>query len=158
MLIRGFDMSKVTDGAQFVLQHPVVIQRTYSYTAASGSEKTVLVLERNESELTKLAEPAVWFAENVRKQIEDARKAAEEARYRNWTDSTGEFSIAAKFIEFKSDQVHLERKDNRKTIEVPISRLSEEDQKWVRDEIKRRRGGERKAAATKSTTKNARGR
>jgi hypothetical protein len=46
VLLRGFDMSKVTDGVQFILPHPITVSGTYSYTAVSGEKKTVLVLER----------------------------------------------------------------------------------------------------------------
>ena len=51
MLIRGLDMSKVTDGVQFILPSPVVIESTYSYTAVTGERKTVLVLECNDRKL-----------------------------------------------------------------------------------------------------------
>ena len=126
MLIRGLDMSKVTDGAEFILQHPVVIQGTYSYAAVSGAEKTVLVLECNGSNLNELAAEAS-------EQAEAARKAAEDALFRNWTDSTGKFSVTAKFIELENGRVHLERRDNKEAIEIPVSRLSKENQEWIRE-------------------------
>ncbi len=68
---------------------------------------------------------------------------------RTWADKTGKFSVAAKFIKLKNSQVHLERKDNGKTIEVPMSRLSKANQEWIRDELKRRLKEKRKAAAKK---------
>ncbi len=37
LLVRGLDMSKVTDGAEFILQQPVWIDSTYDYTAVSGA-------------------------------------------------------------------------------------------------------------------------
>ena len=55
MLIRGLDMSKVTDGVQFILPSPVVIETTYSYQAVNGGRKTVLVLEFSESKLWRQA-------------------------------------------------------------------------------------------------------
>jgi hypothetical protein len=69
LLLRGFDMSKVTDGVQFVLQHPIVIQGTYSYTEA-GTKKTVLVMERDERKLTELL-----AKENAEKVVADAEFA-----------------------------------------------------------------------------------
>ena len=146
MLIRGLDMSKVSDGVQFVLQYPVVIQGTYSYTAVSGARKTVLVLERNDSKLNEIAEAAD-------KRWEDSRKAAEDALFRKWTDSTGKFSVAARFIEFKNARVRLERKDDGKEIDIPMSRLSKEDQEWISDELGRGREEKRKAAAEKAAAK-----
>ena len=47
MLVRGIDTSKATDDIEFILQHPVVIEQTYSYTAVSGAQKTVLILDCN---------------------------------------------------------------------------------------------------------------
>ncbi len=134
MLIRGLDTSKVTDGVEFILQHPVVIQDTYDYTAVSSSQKTVLVLE---------------CGDKFKKRIEAIRKAAEDALFRNWTDSTGKFSVVAKFIEFKKGQVHLKRKGDGKKIEIPMSNLSKKDQKWIRNELKRQMEEKRKAAADK---------
>jgi hypothetical protein len=54
MLVRGLEMSKVTDGVEFVLLHPVVIEKTYSYVAASGAKRTVLVLERDAEKEAKV--------------------------------------------------------------------------------------------------------
>ncbi len=128
VLIRGLDMSKAADGVRFVLQHPFVVQETYSYTTTSGAEKTVIVLECNPAKVKELAD-APWT--------------------RTWTDATGAFSVVAKFIDLKNGQITLERKDNGKSIEVSMARLCEEDQKWVRDELKRRKEEERKEAAEK---------
>ena len=140
MLIRGLDTSKVTDGVEFILQHPVVIQDTYDYTAVSSSQKTVLVLE---------------CGDKFKKRIEAIRKAAEDALFRNWTDSTGKLLVVAKFIEFKKGQVHLERKDGSKLAISPF-RLSKADQKWYRNELKRQMEEKRKAAAKKAAAKKLR--
>ena len=60
-----------------------------------------------------------------------------------WTDSTYKFQVVAKFVEFKNGRVHLERKGDGKKIELPMSRLSKEDQEFIR-EILRRQLKERK--------------
>jgi len=182
-------MSKVTDGAEFILQHPLVILDTFSYTAASGAKRRVLVLERSDSNLKEVAEAyrkAVKAnprlvgnsglveairkgiearrkaeearrkaAEAARRELEAAReahkrlleaarreahrKAAEDALFREWTDSKGKSLVVAKFIEYKSAHVHLERKEDGKRIEIPSTRLSKQDQEWIRDELKRRK-------------------
>ena len=78
------------------------------------------------------------------------KRAATSSPYvvRTWTDATGKFSVKAKFIEFKNSQVHLERREDGKKINLPMARLSKEDQKWIRDEL-RRRFEEKRAAAKK---------
>lgn len=129
VLIRGVDTSKATNGVKFSLFHPVIIQDTYSYTSVSGSGRTVLVLEVNEKKLTEL--------------VEAQRAAAEAALYRVWTDDTGEHTFEGKFLEFSGNAAKLQRKDNGKQIDVPLSRLSQADRDWIRDELKARKDAER---------------
>ena len=108
---------------------------------------------------TSTAAIAEAIAEATRKEAEAAReaaqKAARDALFRNWTDSAGKFSLLAKFIELKSSQVYLERKDDGQTIKVPMSRLSTEDQEWIRNELNRQKEEERKAAAKKAAARKA---
>jgi hypothetical protein len=127
LVLRGFDVAKITDGVQFILQHPLVIRDTYTYTAVSGSKKTVLVLEKNEDKLTEIVESI---------------------EFRTWADKSGKYSLAGKFLGFKNNQVQLIRKDDRKEIEIPLKDLSTEDQKWVRAELKQR--AEKKKAERKN--------
>ena len=47
---------------------------------------------------------------------------------RTWTDSTGEFTIEAEFVALTDGQVKLRRKDG-KVLTLPLSRLSEQDQR-----------------------------
>ena len=101
MLLRGLDMSKVTDGAEFALLHPVLIPKTYTYTTVTGASKTVLVLEVNDEAIDKLGSPEVVTDEQidgVKKEIEkikaamkadedrlkNARTAKDKANYSNW--------------------------------------------------------------------------
>ena len=56
MLVRGLDTSKATDDIEFILQHPVVIRRTYSYATVSRAQKTVLGLECNYPEFDEKIE------------------------------------------------------------------------------------------------------
>jgi hypothetical protein len=71
----------------------------------------------------------------------EAREAAAKLRrllpFRLWQDDSGKFSIVAKFIAFKGGNVTLERLDGKKK-ELPISRLSKDDQTLVREMVKRR--------------------
>ena len=65
MLLRGLSMAKVTDGVRFVLQHPVVIRDTYSYTTVRGGKSTVLVLTvepRNAEDDAVVESPYLHFS------------------------------------------------------------------------------------------------
>lgn len=126
MLLRGFDMSKVTDGAEFVVQYPIVIQNTFNYTSVADAQKTVLVLERNDKKVDELAEAA---------------------SYRNWT--VGKDTFLAKFIESKNGNASLQRKDNGEESNVALYRLSKDDREWIRDEMKLRTDEKKAAAAAK---------
>lgn len=57
---------------------------------------------------------------------------------REWTDKTGGFKVEAEFLGYAGGQVKLQKSDGR-TIEVPMTKLSTADQKWVRDELRRRK-------------------
>lgn len=137
MLLRGLDMSKVTDGAQFVLQHPVVIQTTYSYTAVSGSKKTVVVLAANDTKLAEVtakiraAAEAERLAEKAKQDaIQATKQRIEDAKRRTWTSADGSFTVDAKFVGLISGMVTLEKGDG-KTISVNLNQLSQEDQDFI---------------------------
>jgi hypothetical protein len=137
MLLRGLDTSKVTDGVEFILQHPVIIHGTYSYTAVSGTEKTVLVLDHNIEklkEILKKQDAAVEAKRQVtveRAKAEKERKEAiEAAKWRTWTDATGEHKTDAKFGGLLSGKVTLIRRDGSK-VQVPLEKLSDEDREWI---------------------------
>jgi len=50
---------------------------------------------------------------------------------RKWTDSTGHYSVRAEFVDVKDATVRL-RKENGKTLSVPMDKLSKADQDYVR--------------------------
>ena len=52
------------------------------------------------------------------------------AQAREWCDATGKYKIEATFVGFKDGMVEL-KKENGATIYVPLSKLREEDQKFV---------------------------
>lgn len=54
MLLKGFDMARVTDGKEFILPKLVAIRRTFSYATVFGSKKTILVLERDDKFIAKM--------------------------------------------------------------------------------------------------------
>ena len=72
VLLRGLDCSKVTDGVEFILQRPVFITGTHTYTALAGDSRTVLLIECDTDRVSKL------MAAEVEKKRTEAR-AREEA-------------------------------------------------------------------------------
>ncbi len=44
MLVRGLPTKKVTTGSEFIMQYPVKIEETYSYTTINETRETVLIL------------------------------------------------------------------------------------------------------------------
>jgi hypothetical protein len=69
-----------------------------------------------------------------------AKDADEQASgdYRTWTDISGNFTVEAAMLKFKGGKVHL-RKEDGKVIQVTIGKLSKDDQRYVRDELARRK-------------------
>jgi hypothetical protein len=51
--------------------------------------------------------------------------------YRSWTDSTGTFTIEAKYVGTEGEKVRLLRKTDGKEVLVPLARLSEADRKFL---------------------------
>ncbi len=49
---------------------------------------------------------------------------------REWTDRSGKYTIIAKFLEFKSGKVRLEKEDGS-ILSIPIGRLSQADRQYV---------------------------
>ena len=60
------------------------------------------------------------------------------SKLHEFTDSTGQFKITARFITYKAGNVHLEKVDGQELI-VPMQKLSKEDQKYIRDLLKSRK-------------------
>ena len=156
MLLRGLDMSKVTDGAKFVLLHPVVIQETYSYTTVAGSKKTVLVLERNEEKLREIVAKRHEKAEKERVAAEAERKAAEAKAWLDrwnsskytWTDKTGGFSVEAVYDDYLGEGKIRLLRENKSEIVIHLSKLNESSRlKAV--ELRRRKTTEARRAGKK---------
>ena len=142
MLLRGLDMSKVTDGAKFILQHPVWIDGTYDYTNVSGARKTILVLDHNaeklkkfETEIEAKAEAKQQDAIERAKAKQDRKDAIEAAKWRTWTDATGEHHIEARLGGVSAGNVKLTKRDGT-VLTMPLEKLSDEDQEWIKKRSK----------------------
>jgi len=89
------------------------------------------ILELGESKRT--AEQGTDSDQKRTRQQPLPEDAAEDqhGRMRTWTDSTGKYSVEAKFVALKDGKVRLQKRDG-KTISVPVDKLSERDQKQVK--------------------------
>lgn len=131
--LTDYPTAGLADGDQVRLIGLVKIDGTKSYTTASGDKKTVRVVRLVKQ---KISQPkkgpdgkVLWF--------------------RIWTDNTGKYTMVGNFYALKNNLVYLGRKDNGKTIKVPMSRLSKKDQEWIRDEIKFQQAKEKKQTEKK---------
>ncbi len=72
------------------------------------------------------------------------------AKMRIWTDASGQQQVEAEFVTFQAEKVWFHRPDGR-VVGAPLETLSEGDQAYVREEIRRRK-------EAKGTTVNPTGR
>ncbi|MEQ8835560.1 MAG: SHD1 domain-containing protein, partial [Lacipirellulaceae bacterium] len=59
---------------------------------------------------------------------------------RTWSDKSGKQKVEAEFLEYANGKVEL-RKSDGTTVKVPLSKLSKDDQRYVRDLVKGQSGG-----------------
>ena len=57
---------------------------------------------------------------------------AETPELRTWKDSSGKFEVLARFVRQDGETILLDRKDG-KQVRVPLKRLSEQDQEYIRE-------------------------
>lgn len=80
-----------------------------------------------------------------------------DASARKWTDSTGDRTVEAEFLDFRDGKVHLKREDG-KVFASPIERFSEADQRWVKENYaKRVNSAEQGKASPETPTQGAAG-
>ncbi len=51
--------------------------------------------------------------------------------YRTWRDRSGTYEISARLIRINEKEVELERKEDAKTIKVPLEKLSRQDLQYL---------------------------
>ena len=108
------------------------------------ADKKAAEADRRAAELRAAAERAhaAVKAEAEKKAAEekaeaDRRAAVEEAKWRTWTDSTGQFTTKAKFGGMAGGKVKLIKKDGS-TVRLPLNTLSQEDQDWINKKFRRK--------------------
>lgn len=59
---------------------------------------------------------------------------AKSGEFRTWADASGRFKVEAVYIEYDGENVTLEKRSGENSV-VPMNKLSEEDQSWVRNRV-----------------------
>lgn len=73
---------------------------------------------------------ARWEREKDEKELQELAP-----KPRTWTDSTGNYTVEATFVELEEEQVTLQKKGG-KEVTVPLARLSKNDQEWAKTEAR----------------------
>ncbi|MCA9267332.1 MAG: PQQ-binding-like beta-propeller repeat protein, partial [Planctomycetales bacterium] len=68
------------------------------------------------------------------------------AESRTWTDASGKFRIEAELLSYADGVLQLQKGDG-KVVGVPLGKLSAADQRWLREELKRRKTTETQPVA-----------
>ncbi len=129
--LRGSNTSRLADGQRLTIEKPVHVTGTKQYDTATGSTKTVMVIEPwpvSEARLEEVAR-SIGLIEDPAK-ARDKSQQAEQDKWRTWT--AGEHTTTARFAGMIGQTVRLKKKDG-KTVSIPLSRLSEADRKWITD-------------------------
>ena len=133
--LQGFSTENLTDGMVLTYSGPVIVSGTKRYNSLAGS-RTVLVVKpfivdpEVMEEAQKLLNP--HSRAGAKAKPAPVKAAAEAAKLRTWTDASGEHKIEAKFGGLIGGQVKLVKGDGS-TIKIPLEKLSDEDQAWVKN-------------------------
>lgn len=136
-MLSGFSTKGMTDGSVWTIDEPVEITGTTTYTTVDGSTSTVLVLECNSGKIKAIKAKLEADQEALRKAtIERAeaekehKEAIEAAKWRTWSDTSGNHKTEAKFSGLLAGKVKLTKRDGS-SIQVPLDQLSDEDREWI---------------------------
>jgi hypothetical protein len=115
--------------------------------AEIGGKKSLRVLE---DQLKKNPNDRFWLEGTIHaleKRVADAADTADSAaeesgakpaagpKMRTWHDASGSFEVEAVFVGAEGEKVTIKRKDGH-PIAVPLAKLSEEDQEYVKEQTK----------------------
>lgn len=123
--LSGHPTKDLVDGDNVRLVGPIEVDGTKKYTTVAGASKTVRVIR-------------LISAEKIAEVEKEKTRLADDKLFRTWTSTNGEFTIEAKFLDFRGGKLHLEKRDG-KTIEVSPQQISKDDRDHYRDLLKNRR-------------------
>jgi hypothetical protein len=126
---------------------PATVDHISKILAEAEAEKKAEAEKEASDERAAAEQKAATEAAAIERRAEQARKAAkrkeveqrseagrraaiEEAKYRTWTDSTGDFETKAVFGGVAGGLVKLIKRDGS-IVRVPLARLSTNDQNWI---------------------------
>ena len=124
MLVASLMLSVVCSGQEIILR-PMDRMSYESYRASQARHDAWL----------QSYEMGGTRAANAKK--EQAAKELKEMR--TWVSASGAFTVEARLVEYwpVDKVVVLDRKEDRTSVEVPVSRLSEKDRRWLTSELER---------------------
>jgi hypothetical protein len=109
---------------------------SFSYVPPTPKERTSYREEYREvartSPRTSVVEPIRAFHSDSPTPPTNVTKHPEKHVWRHWKDASGQFTIYAKLVTVIGDHIKLEL-DDGKVIDVPIDRLSAEDQAYLKE-------------------------
>ena len=153
MLIPDEHSPRYGKAGKIIKMFPAVVQGWFDRSKASprglehsgGDWKIGGLLQDHEKEaenkLTDSDEVGSSEAKNSSSQNDktDSQGSPTESKtYRTFTDRTGKHQTEAYLIKFSGGKAQLEKRDGE-IKEVPLKKLSAEDQQWLRNELKRRK-------------------
>lgn len=98
---------------------------------APGKWAQVVVEFAPAADQPSLAPEAIAVSEQEEQSPQPPRPKPEPPAMRTWTDTTGEHRVEAEFAGLVSGTVKLRKTDGR-IIELPLEKLSQADQQWIR--------------------------
>lgn len=125
--LEGVDTEGVVDNSEYPIhKHVIVVSGTKNYVSVTGAKRTI----------KRLVVCDTAKANDVYAQIHELRS------YRQWTDKQGNVIGEAKFIDYQIVEgkgIVVLKDIETGNLEVSMSDLQSADQKWVRDELKKRK-------------------
>lgn len=97
---------------------------------------TLQPVESRQREIAAAKAAAARKAVEASRAVANAKREKDEAaKWRTWTDSTGQHTIEAKFSGIIAGKVQLTQHDGTR-IQLALEKLSEEDQEWIKSRKK----------------------
>ncbi|MDZ4685762.1 MAG: hypothetical protein SH850_11905 [Planctomycetaceae bacterium] len=122
--VKGFRTDGLVSDATVTLPKVVIVAGTKTYSTVLGGSRTVKYLIAIDTRTPDLI-------------LERIQRLKE---FRNWTDVAADLIQVARFISVADGVAHLQPFAVGGEIEIPMDRLSEEDQRWIQGELSRRNG------------------
>jgi hypothetical protein len=99
---------------------------TPAKAAQNKNEPRKKAAEEDERRAADAVDPSLREPNPIKNQ------ATEQSRWHTWTSADGKFTVEAKFVKSTAGVVHLEKQDST-TIKVPMEKLSDDDQHFIKN-------------------------